>query len=191
MSVRRYPVWPWGHLAVAYVLYSLLFRFRHRQRPTWPGLVLVALGSQAPDLIDKPLAWTLNVLPSGRSLGHSFLVGTVIVVVAVVLLRRRDLPGWAFALGYYSHLAGDSFRPVLDGRFHDLAFLLWPYLELDTADEPAVGIVQYLLDAQLQGTVAFELGLAGVAFVWWLLDGAPGVRPLWRLVHRRPARSTK
>ena len=181
-------MWPWGHLAVAYAFYSLLFRLRYRRRPTWPGLVLVALGSQAPDLIDKPLAWTLNVLPSARSLGHSFLVGTCIVVVTVLLLRRRDLPGWAFALGYYSHLVGDSFRPALDGRFHDLAFLLWPLFRLDPADESTAGIVQYLLDAQLQGTVALELGLAGIVFVWWILDGAPGVKPLWREIHRRSTR---
>lgn len=182
-------MWPWGHLAFAYLLHSAFVHLRYRRRPAWPGVALVALGSQVPDLIDKPLAWTLNVLPSGRSLGHSVLVGTVIVVVAVALLRRYDLRGWPFALGYYSHLAGDSIRPVLDGRFQDLAFLLWPFFELETTGEGAsVGIIRYLLNAQLEGTVLIDLGLAGVVFVWWLVDGAPGVRPVWRLVHRRSVR---
>jgi hypothetical protein len=185
-------VWPWGHLAFAYLLYSSFVHVWYRRRPTWPGVALVAVGSQVPDLIDKPLAWTLNVLPSGRSLGHSFLVGTIVVVVAIALFRRFDLKGWPFALGYYSHLLGDSIRPLLDGRFHDLAFLLWPFFELETTGEgPSVGIVQYLLNAQLEGTVLIDLGLASVVFVWWLLDGAPGVKPLWKVVFRRSARSVK
>lgn len=182
-------MWPWGHLAFAYVLHSGFIHLRYRRRPTWPGIVLVALGSQAPDLIDKPLAWTLNILPSGRSLGHSFLVGTVLVVVAVALLRRFGLRGWPFALGYYSHLVGDSIRPLLDGRIHDLAFLLWPFFELEIRGDPPVGITRYLLNAQLEGTVLLELGFVSVAFVWWLFDGAPGVKPLWKVVHRRTARA--
>lgn len=185
MYDRRDFMWPWGHLAIAYVFYSVLFRLRHRRQPTWPGAVLVVLGSQAPDLIDKPLAWTLNILPTARSLGHSFLVGTVIIVFTLVFLRRYDLPGWTFALGYYSHLLSDSFRPILAGRLHDLAFLVWPLFPSEPADESTSGIVQYLLDAQLQGSVAFELGLAGIVFVWWLLDGAPGFGPLWRRIRRR------
>lgn len=184
-------MWPWGHLAFAYLLHSAFVHLWYRRRPAWPGVALAAIGSQVPDLIDKPLAWTLNVLPSGRSLGHSVLVGTVIVVVAVALCRRYGLRGWPFALGYYSHLLGDSIRPLLDGRFHDLAFLLWPFFELAPGSGPSVGIVQYLLNAQLEGSVLVELGLASVVFVWWLLDGAPGVRPLLRAVFRRPARSVK
>jgi hypothetical protein len=178
-------VWPWGHLAFAYLLHSAFVHLRYRRPPAWPGVVLVALGSQAPDLIDKPLAWTLSILPSGRSLGHSFIVGTIIVIVAVTLLRRYELQGWPFALGYYSHLVGDSIRPLLDGRIHELAFLLWPFLKVETGEGPSVGIVRYLLNAQLEGTVLLELGLASVVFGWWLFDGAPGVRPLWNVMHRR------
>jgi hypothetical protein len=181
-------VWPWGHLAFAYLLHSAFVHLWYRRRPTWPGVALVALGSQVPDLIDKPLAWTLNVLPSGRSLGHSVLVGAVIVVVVVAVLRRYELRGWPFAFGYYSHLLGDSLRPLLDGRIGDLAFLLWPFFELEPGSGPSVGILQYLLNAQLEGTVLVDLGLASVVFVWWLLDGAPGVRPLWRVVVRRSGR---
>jgi len=182
-------VWPWGHLAFAYLLHSVYVHLRYWRRPLWPGVVLVAVGSQMPDLIDKPLAWTVNILPNGRSLGHSLLFGTIIVIVAVALLRRYDLEGWPFALGYYSHLLGDSIRDLLSGEFHDLAFLLWPFVELESEGGPPVGIIQYLLDAQLEGSVLLELSLAGVVFVWWLLDGAPGVEPLWRLIHRRSDRS--
>lgn len=178
-------MWPWGHLAFAYTLYSSFVHLRYRLPPTWPGVALVALGSQAPDLVDKPLAWTFNILPTARSLGHSLLIGTVIVAVTVAVLRRLDLPGLPFALGYYSHIVGDSFRAVFDGRFHDLVFLVWPLLPLDAADKPTVGIVRYLLNARLEGTVLLELGLAGVVFAWWILDGAPGLAALWNALYRR------
>lgn len=182
-------MWPWGHLAFAYVLYSSFVHLRYRLPPTWPGVALVALGSQAPDLVDKPLAWTFNVLPTARSLAHSLIIGTVIIIITVAILRRFDLPGWPFALGYYSHIVGDSFRAVLDGRFHDLVFLVWPLLPLNTADKPTVGIVQYLLNARLEGTVLLELGLAGIVFAWWILDGAPGVAALWNALYRRVTHS--
>jgi hypothetical protein len=182
-------MWPWGHLALAYVLYSSLTRLRYRLPPTWPGVALVAFGSQVPDLVDKPLSWTLGVLPTGRSFAHSLIFGTAIVVAVALLLRRLDLPGErAFALGYYSHLVGDSYGAALAGRFHELSFLLWPVLPLDTADEPTVGIVQYLLNAQLNGQMAFEIGLAGLVFVWWVLDGAPGVAAVWNAMRRRLVR---
>lgn len=178
-------MWPWGHLAFAYLLYSPLYRLRYRAPPTWPGLALLVVGSQAPDLIDKPLAWTLNVLPTGRSLGHSVILGTAIVAVVVVVLRRLDLPGWPFAFGYYTHLLGDSIRPVLDGRFHDLAFLLWPVVSQAPPAEPKTGILRYLLDARLEGSVVVDLGIAGVALALWLLEGAPGIRGLWNAVRVR------
>ncbi|ADQ69372.1 metal-dependent hydrolase [Halogeometricum borinquense DSM 11551] len=189
MAFESTAMWPWGHLAFAYVLYSSFFRLRYRLPPTWPGVALLALGSQAPDLIDKPLAWTLSLLPSGRSFAHSLVLGAVIVVVAVAIIRRLDLPGEkAFVIGYYSHLVGDSYRSVLTGKFHELAFLLWPFAPLNTGDEPTVGIVHYLLHVQLDGQVVMELGFAGVVVLWWVLDGAPGVTAVWNAMRRRITR---
>lgn len=182
-------MWPWGHLGFAYLLYSPLYRLRHRTPPTWTGMALLVVGSHAPDLIDKPLAWTLHVLPTGRSFAHSLILGTAIVVVVVVALGRLDLPGWPFAFGYYTHLVGDSVRPALDGRFHDLAFLLWPVVSQAPPTEPKAGILPYLLDARLEGTVVVDLGLAGVAFALWLLEGTPGARGLWNSIHGRVGRS--
>lgn len=179
-------MWPWGHLAFAYVLYSSFHRLRYRLPPTWPGVALVLLGSQTPDLIDKPLAWTLQILPSGRSLAHSLLFGTAIVVGVVLLLRRLELPGeGAFALGYYSHLLGDCYRSLLAGNLRDLGFLLWPVVPANTAEEPSVGILQYILNARMDGQMAFEFGLAGVVVVWWVLDGAPGLAAAWYAMRRR------
>jgi len=103
-------MWPWEHLAVAYLLYSARSRWLWGRPPTTRGTLVVAFASQLPDLVDKPLAWLLFVLPGGRTLGHSLFVGLPLVGVAFVV-------GWvldsyrgsiAFAVGLLSHLAGTS-----------------------------------------------------------------------------------
>jgi len=75
-------MWPWGHLAVGYLLWSVLVRDRRFRPPTGAETLLLAVGTQFPDAVDKPLAWSLGVLPNGRSLAHS-------VFLATALCRRR------------------------------------------------------------------------------------------------------
>ncbi|MFC6827230.1 metal-dependent hydrolase [Halopelagius fulvigenes] len=182
-------MWPWGHLAFGYVVYSLVSRITRGRAPAWPAVLLLALGTQAPDLVDKPLAWTLSVLPSGRSFAHSLIFGTVLVGLAAALLRRLDFDGGgAFAVGYYSHLVGDVLIPLSTGDFEKLGFLLWPVLSVPEGHTPSVGIISYLLTPDLTVRYLFEMGLAGLVGLWWLLDGAPGAAELWRAVRRRVPR---
>jgi hypothetical protein len=183
-------MWPWGHLAFGYVLYSVVTRVTRGRSPEWPAVALLALGTQMPDLVDKPLAWTFGILPSGRSLAHSLLFGTLFVVVVAVGLRRLSLPGAdAFAIGYFSHIAGDSIRPLLAGNFADLTFLFYPVLPVPEGT-PSVGILSYVLNADLSGGLLFEIGMAAAVMLLWLLDGAPGVvelsQALWRRFRRLP-----
>ena len=126
-------MWPWGHLTFAYLLYSPPSRLRPRISPTWPGVALLVVGSQGPDL-------------------------------------------------------GDSIRPALDGRFHDLAFLLWPLVSQTPPGEPKAGILPSLLDARLEGSVVVDLGLAVAALSLWLLEGAPGARGFWDAIRGRIVR---
>ena len=65
------------------------------------------------DLIDKPLAWSLQVLPSGRSLAHSLLVATVVLVVVHARWRRSgdSTVGVTVAVGYLTHLAAIEVTP--------------------------------------------------------------------------------
>ena len=56
-------MWPWGHLAVAYLCYVLSIKLRGDGEQTLLTLVAVAVGSQFPDLIDKPFAWSVAILP--------------------------------------------------------------------------------------------------------------------------------
>ncbi|WP_267643249.1 metal-dependent hydrolase [Haloarchaeobius amylolyticus] len=122
-------MWPWGHAALGYLAYRLL---PTKRRAHGSVLVMLALlvGTQLPDLIDKPLAWWATVLPTGRSLAHSVLTFAVFVALAYVVAQRYDRSDVAFAasFGYGAHLVGDSLHSLLRLRFADLTFLLWPVL---------------------------------------------------------------
>ena len=63
-------MWPWDHLAFGYVWYTLASRGWDGRPPSNAAAIALAVGTQFPDLVDKPLAWWLDVLPAGRSLGH-------------------------------------------------------------------------------------------------------------------------
>ena len=109
-------MWPWGHFAVAYLSYVAIVRMRGGEQRLWP-LVAVAFGSQLPDLVDKPLAWTFAVLPSGRSLMHSLFAALVVVAVAYWVARRiqREEIAVALGVGTVSHSLSDLGPDVVFG----------------------------------------------------------------------------
>ena len=188
-------MWPWTHLAFGYLAASLLWRLRAR-RLDGPAAVAATVGSQFPDLVDKPLAWAVSVLPAGRSLTHS--VFTAVVVSAVVYcvaarLDRRE-PALAFIVGYASHLAGDALPKLPAGDFDSLTFLLWPLLPLPEYEgaEPVVANLAEVVAAPAAYLLASPVRLAFLVAVLavWSADGFPGVagvgRYLTRSVSRRP-----
>ena len=123
-------MWPWGHLAVGYLVYVGYLWARHRETPRgWPVLTL-AVGTQFPDLVDKPLAYWFNVLPVGRSLTHSYLVAVPLSLGLVLVARRYGVgrAGIAFALGYLTHPFADGLAAILNGQFWALSFMVWPIL---------------------------------------------------------------
>lgn len=87
---------PPGHIATALVLGRLA---RTKEPPA-------VVGSLAPDLIDKPLAWVLHVIPGSRYLAHTLAAALLLSALVGVLLGRRTAAG--FAVGYLGHLAGDQ-----------------------------------------------------------------------------------
>ena len=169
-------MWPWGHLAVGYLAYTAFVHLRERRAPDGFATVALAFGTQFPDLVDKPLAWTFGVIPNGRSLTHSLFTALVVVAAVEWLLRRRRYGrvATAFAVGYLSHLFADGFYPLLSGELSALAFLAWP---LAPAIEYSTGqsFVAHLARLSLDAHMLFEVGLSALAFVVWLADGAPGV----------------
>lgn len=129
---------PTGHAALAYVCYAGVAVLTDRRLPARDALVPLLVASQLPDLIDKPLAY-FGVLQSGRSLAHSLFAFAVLAVAVALLCRElartvesdrrvRFLAATpvAVAVGYVTHLVGDSYRALLAGNYADASFLLYP-----------------------------------------------------------------
>lgn len=178
-------MWPWEHLAVGYLAYSLLERARG-SRPDAAGAVAVVIGSQLPDLVDKPLGWGTTLLPSGHSMAHSLLFAGPSVAVAVLLARRFGVgrTGVAFGVGYLLHLPADALYPIVLGEEPTFGFLLWPLVPVvETAPTSLTGrlsdIVEVFVVGVQTGSVALflaaELGLLTVTVLLWRADGWPGV----------------
>lgn len=172
-------MWPWGHAAVGYLLYSLYSRRRRGHAPTNVTTLVLAFGTQFPDLIDKPLAWTVPLLPTGRSLAHSLLTALAVIALVRVAMRRRGHTEYAvaFGIGYLSHLAADALHPLLNGEFVYLSYLAWPLLPLPGYDTQT-SILAHFLTFEFDPFTIFEFGLVALALLVWWADDAPGIRTL-------------
>ncbi|QFU82328.1 metal-dependent hydrolase [Natronorubrum aibiense] len=176
-------MWPWGHLAVAYLVYSM-YQQRTDQRPRALPVIVLAIGSQFPDLIDKPFAWSFDILPGGRTLTHSvFFALLLLPAVYLVALRfKRSDIGTAFAIGHVSHLLADIPPATLltaDGSA--LTFLFWPFLE-PPAYESVDGILAGFLRYSMGWYEWAQLGLVLGALIVWYRDGTPGIGYMKRSV---------
>lgn len=181
---------PWGHAAVGYLCHSLWSRFATGGPPTDRAVWLLLFATQLPDLVDKPLGWSLAVLPSGRSLAHSAFTAAAVVAVAVHLGRRYDtveLPV-AFSIGYVTHIVTDAIPLLARGETEYLVFLLWPLIETpyDPAGKTIFGELPSLAAGGFFDPRDVVVLLALVAL--WAVDGFPGLplkRSLKRSVDRR------
>lgn len=182
-------MWPWEHLAVGYILYSGWRRARGRPRHSGPAVFVLAVATQLPDLVDKPLGWGTTVLPSGHSFAHSLLVAVPLVVAAFLVLRRRGHRevGVAFGVGYLSHLPGDMVYPLATKGELGWRFLVWPVLPADpTPPTSLVGrtgelfgeFVAFLGTPAGLAYLCLEALLLVTALLLWYGDGAPGVTEL-------------
>jgi len=167
-------MWPWGHAAAAYLAYAAVTRWRDGRGPTPAAALAVVVAAQVPDLVDKPLAWTLSVSPYGRSLGHSLPV----VVPAAALLwwavgDEHPQVAAAVAVGVLTHPLVDALGTVLRGDVASLAFLLWPALP---APAPTIeqSFLAHLLAYELGVVRGVEFALVAAALLVWRADGYPG-----------------
>lgn len=179
-------MWPWGHLAVGYLCYVASIHLRGRGEQTFLTLVAVAIGTQFPDLIDKPLAWSLTLLPSGRSLAHSLLTATVVIwlLYRVGRRRRQTEPVVAFAIGYVLHsladLGPDVIGGLLQGDWSQLqwtTYLFWPLLHVPPYEQDH-SFIEHFIAFTVDGYVLFQFVLFGIAVVVWAASGFPGLTPL-------------
>ncbi|RQG95384.1 metal-dependent hydrolase [Natrarchaeobius chitinivorans] len=189
-------MWPWEHVAVGYVLYSLASNLLVGDSPTGRETAAVVFGSLLPDLIDKPLAWTVGVTETGYSIAHSLFVAPFVCLVAYALVARSGdwrLAG-AFSLAYLSHLVTDVLNPIRAGRSPEPRVVLWPISSPPAGDHGGfldhVGVymIRYANDLFAEGVSAgfvLQLSLAAMVVVVWIHDGAPLGSDCWRFVRDR------
>ncbi|QFU83263.1 metal-dependent hydrolase [Natronorubrum aibiense] len=172
-------MWPIGHVAVAYLCYTVATRARFDAPPAHvPALVLV-LGSQFSDLVDKPLAWYLAVLPTGRTLAHSLFVLIPLTTAIIVLASRYDRReyGIAFSIGALSHVLVDV-TPALWGVRESATHLLWPAIPVEEYEQGPPTILALLQDSLGQPFFLSEFVFAAVALVLWRRHDYPGLEPI-------------
>jgi hypothetical protein len=136
-------------------------------------IVFLAVGTQLSDLIDRPLAWTVRVLPTGRMLEHSLLFAVPVCVALYLYFRRHNRlrveRTVAFAVGTLSHVV-NALPPSLCGDPVYIRHLLWPGLSRSGYDTASRSIVGHFTAIDLTEFGAFQLGLAVVAVIVWVLD---------------------
>lgn len=199
-------VFPHGHLAVGYLMVSGVIRVTSGKPPDRKMVVLVVLGTQLPDLIDKPLAVLLGgAVATGRTVGHSVLVSVPVLLCLAFIFRdeRRRLVHMAvFAIGYLVHPFVDASIFLVQGTVTqdiiEISFVVWPVIL------PADGIVEFLsqfstverlITVKPRWTAkhlpsgghirpyvrASELVLILLATITWLDDNAPGLDAVKRI----------
>lgn len=175
-----------------YVLYSAYAHLWERRRPSGRAAIVVVFAALLPDLIDKPLAWQLNVLPTGRSLGHSLFFAVPVVVIVYLAARRfaRNDVGVAFAIGYFSHLPADTIYPlVMPGVKIDLGYLIWPLASAGSTETGDLlgeflgllfGFSEFVSGPDGWRFLLIEGALFAVALALWIVDGRPGLGTIKR-----------
>jgi hypothetical protein len=160
---------PWTHAAVGYLLLvSLAVVLGHRLSRA--ELLAVLVGTQLADVLDKPLAWWFGALPSGRSLFHSLLVAAPlsVVLLAVAWYYHHSEVGVAFALGYLSHLVGDTYVAIYYWRPAELTFLFWPALPPYPYDDFA-GLLDFVTRLTVTRPLLAVFGLSAVVGLLFLV----------------------
>jgi|GEM_PF-72050 hypothetical protein len=186
----RHTVLPWGHLAFGYLVYSLGQRAVRRRPPTDLPTIALVVGTQLPDLVDKPLNWWFGVF-DGRGAGHSLLVMGPCCLLVYLLARRYGYGRLAggFVTGVLTHLFSDAWLPILAGDIQIGApYLLWPLLpaptyEKDSLLDHAVALEGSLRSLPWDSPVALlstwfgaQLGIMLLLVSLWVYDGVPGLR---------------
>jgi membrane-bound metal-dependent hydrolase YbcI (DUF457 family) len=124
-------MFPIEHALVAFLPVSAYVLLTDRRLPSVRLAAVVFLGSQFPDLVDKPLAYQFGLIPSGRVFMHSLPVALPFLAGVAIYGRQTERPrltvGFAFA--YASHLVADNYGPLFGPRPRVRPDLLWPFAD--------------------------------------------------------------
>lgn len=162
---------PWEHVVVALlpvVAYSLA---RYQRLPGEDMVLVVFFASLLPDIVDKPLAWTLGILPSGRMLAHSLVVALPVILLVVLASYWLGYAphGLGFAWGYLSHLAADFYPVLWQGRGYSYyPNMFWPIMDANPDRNGSFGSyaadMGYHVFAEL---VVISLVVGYIVIVFW------------------------
>jgi len=172
-------------------------------------VALMVLGTQLPDLIDKPVALLLGgAFATGRTIGHSILVPVPVLLSLAFVFRderERLIHVAVFAIGYLVHPFIDASIFLLQGRVTrdiiEISFVVWPVVL------PADAIVAFLSQfPTVEGLIAekqlwtaqhlpsgihirpyvraSELILVSLATITWLDDDTPGLDAVKIILER-------
>lgn len=92
-------------------------------------IFVVFIGSQFPDLVDKPLAHTVVIIPSGRVFMHSlpFAIPISILVLWYGIATDRPELSDGFVFAYLIHIFSDWQHMLRAGELPPNLF--WPFIE--------------------------------------------------------------
>lgn len=161
---------PWGHFAVAFIPCTVYLLLRRGHLPDASHIIVLLYATQLPDLIDKPLAWSFHVLPSGRSLAHSVIFATPYLLLVTLIAWRTDRSelGALFTFGYLSHIYTDTYPSVIGGSHRFLPNLFWPLVPVQPDANPS--FVHHFTGIEPSTGLVVKLGLLAAALL--LVAGA-------------------
>lgn len=118
---------PIEHLIVALLLAVCYLLIAERRFPSLKLGAVAFVGSQFPDIVDKPLALELGLLPTGRVGMHSLPLAVPVWILVVAYAWKTDRPhgGVIFVIAHASHLVTDNRGILSTGRIP--SDLLWPF----------------------------------------------------------------
>lgn len=130
---------PIDHVLVALLPVVGYYLLRYRRLPSGTIVAVAVFAGLFADLVDKPLAWTFGIVPSGRMVAHSIAISIPLVVGVLLVAYWVDRPahGVVFTWGHLSHLAGD-FYPVLSrgSEYYFYPNMFWPLMEANPDPNP-------------------------------------------------------
>lgn len=188
-------MWPWTAAAFAYLCYSSYTHVRRREPPGSSAVVVAAVASILPDVVDKPLTWQFGVFRTGYALGHSAFLGLLLLGSAHLLARGSEHPRWglAFGIGYLSHSVGDVLEALpYEPARTAFARVLWPVVRLPPEHvhgfegkfgELLAGYLSHLLALDPTPYLVLVSVIGVCALSLWAYDGFPVLRELvlrWR-----------
>lgn len=194
-------MWPWEHAIVGYLAYSVFCHLYYRAAPGSSEALVVGFASVLPDVIDKPLAWSIGLFDTGYALGHSLFFSLPLVVGLGVLSRSGGHPrvGVAFAVGYLLHPVGDLVQLSASNGGVPYELMLWPLATFEPGGYTRgfAGNFLYLFGRYVADFVGgdlstymwLQLGIMGLTILLWLYDGAPVLREFVREFEHHVVRS--